>query len=188
MIYRQRTFVSTAPQCLAVRCLCTICDRGLSSYSQVHSGIYDSGWESSEHLLLSRNPSPARHHVHTRTEAMPEHNVHRVLSSRLGPVDPSSRALSGRLKFTVRRQKFNKESLIKHNPRSGLRWILLCNTIYERRVMHQGSGVGMRSSGQVFGFLILVLAMRGWILPTTLEAIPEHNPHSRLRRYFLVGF
>ena len=29
----------------------------------------------------------------------------------LGPVDPSFRALSGRLKFTVRRHKFNKDSL-----------------------------------------------------------------------------
>jgi len=28
----------------------------------------------------------------------------------LGPVDPSFRALSGRLKFTVRRHKFNKDS------------------------------------------------------------------------------
>ena len=32
-------------------------------------------------------------------------------SSLLGPVDPSSRALAGRLKLTVRRHKFNKESL-----------------------------------------------------------------------------
>ena len=32
-------------------------------------------------------------------------------SSLLGPVDPSFRALSGRLKFTVRRHKFNKDSL-----------------------------------------------------------------------------
>ena len=31
--------------------------------------------------------------------------------SPLGPVDPSFRALSGRLKFTVRRQKFNKDAL-----------------------------------------------------------------------------
>jgi len=31
--------------------------------------------------------------------------------SPLGPVDPSFRALSGRLKFTVRRHKFNKDSL-----------------------------------------------------------------------------
>ena len=30
--------------------------------------------------------------------------------SLLGPVDPSFRALSGRLKFTVRRHKFNKDS------------------------------------------------------------------------------
>ena len=31
----------------------------------------------------------------------------------LGPVAPSLRALSGRLKFTVRRQKFNKDSLFQ---------------------------------------------------------------------------
>ena len=33
-----------------------------------------------------------------------------VSSSLLGPVDPSFRALSGSLKFTVRRHKFNKDS------------------------------------------------------------------------------
>jgi len=33
------------------------------------------------------------------------------VSSSLGPVDPSLRALSGRLKFTVRRHKFNRDSL-----------------------------------------------------------------------------
>ena len=32
--------------------------------------------------------------------------------SPLGPVNPSFRALSGRLKFTVRRHKFNKDSII----------------------------------------------------------------------------
>ena len=31
--------------------------------------------------------------------------------SPLGPVDPSFRALSGRLTFTVRRNKFNQDSL-----------------------------------------------------------------------------
>jgi len=30
----------------------------------------------------------------------------------LGPADPSFRALSGRLKLTVRRHKFNKVSLV----------------------------------------------------------------------------
>ena len=35
--------------------------------------------------------------------------VHR--QSPLGPVDSSFRAFSGRRKFTVRRQKFNKETL-----------------------------------------------------------------------------
>ena len=36
------------------------------------------------------------------------HCVHRVSSNLLGPVVPSFRASSGRLKFTVRRHKFNK--------------------------------------------------------------------------------
>ena len=39
------------------------------------------------------------------------HEVHRVSSSCLGLVDPSFRALSGRLKFRVRRHKFNTDSL-----------------------------------------------------------------------------
>ena len=39
-----------------------------------------------------------------------QYNVHRVSSSLSGPVDPSFRALSGRLNFTVRRRKFNKDS------------------------------------------------------------------------------
>jgi len=39
--------------------------------------------------------------------------VHRVSSSLLGPVVPPFRALSGRLKGTVRRHKFNKDSLSK---------------------------------------------------------------------------
>ena len=33
-------------------------------------------------------------------------------SSLLGPIDPSFRALPGRLKFAVRRHEFNKDSLI----------------------------------------------------------------------------
>jgi len=37
--------------------------------------------------------------------------LHRVSSSLLGPVDTSFRALSGGLKFTVRRPKFNKDYL-----------------------------------------------------------------------------
>ena len=37
--------------------------------------------------------------------------VHRVPSSLLGPVDPSFRALSGILKFTVRRHNFDEGSL-----------------------------------------------------------------------------
>ena len=37
--------------------------------------------------------------------------LHGVSSSLLGPVDPPFRALSGRLEFTDRRRKFNKDSL-----------------------------------------------------------------------------
>jgi len=37
----------------------------------------------------------------------PKHSIHSA-----GPVDPSFRALSGRLKFTVRRHKFNTGSLL----------------------------------------------------------------------------
>ena len=39
-----------------------------------------------------------------------QYDVHRVSSSLLGPADPSFRALSGRLKFTVRRHRCNKDS------------------------------------------------------------------------------
>ena len=39
------------------------------------------------------------------------YDVHRVPSSLAGPVDPSFRALFERLKFTVRRNKFNEDSL-----------------------------------------------------------------------------
>ena len=39
------------------------------------------------------------------------HHRGAVSSSLLGPVDPSFRAPSGRLKFTVRRHKFNQDSL-----------------------------------------------------------------------------
>ena len=36
----------------------------------------------------------------------------------LGPIDPSFRALAGRLNFTVRRHKFNKDSLfVVRDPR-----------------------------------------------------------------------
>ena len=37
--------------------------------------------------------------------------LYRVSSDLLGPINPSFRAISGRLKFTVRRHKFNQDSL-----------------------------------------------------------------------------
>jgi len=42
----------------------------------------------------------------------------------LGPVDPSFRALSGRLEFAVRRHKFNKDSLLFQLQGSGL-WAII---------------------------------------------------------------
>ena len=46
--------------------------------------------------------------------------VHRVSSIRLGPVPSSFRALSARLRFTARRHKFNKDSLLLKGPNSRL--------------------------------------------------------------------
>ena len=46
--------------------------------------------------------------------------VHRVSSSLLGPEIPSFRALSKPLKFTVRRHKFDKGSLLDGRPRAAL--------------------------------------------------------------------
>ena len=48
-----------------------------------------------------------------------------VVQSFVGPVDPSVRALSGRLKFTVQRHKFNEDSLypggsVGNDPRQSL--------------------------------------------------------------------
>ena len=58
----------------------------------------------------SRQPQPSSPPpcIHPRVSAS---DVHHVSSSLLGPVDPSFRALSGRLKFTVWRHKFNKDAL-----------------------------------------------------------------------------
>ena len=41
-----------------------------------------------------------------------------IVKSPLGPVDPSFRALSGRLTFTVRGHKFNKDSLFQVTTRT----------------------------------------------------------------------
>ena len=69
-------------------------------------------------LAKADSPLPARKsdvenrrfdHGQRGREALP--SAHRVSSSLLGPVVPSFRALSGRLNFTVRRHKFNKDSL-----------------------------------------------------------------------------
>ena len=54
--------------------------------------------------------SVCRLHLHPLREV-----VHRVSSSLLGLVDPLLRALSGSLKFTVRRYKFNKDSSLAHS-------------------------------------------------------------------------
>jgi len=51
--------------------------------------------------------------------------LHRVSSSLLGPVHPSFRALSGRLKFMVRRHKLNKDSLSFSAHRASSRSVIL---------------------------------------------------------------
>ena len=59
---------------------------------------------------------PALQTRNTRSTTTPPHRPSSQ-TERLGPVDPSFRALSGRLKFTVGRQKFNKDSLFTPPPR-----------------------------------------------------------------------
>ena len=55
--------------------------------------------------------------------------AHRVSSSLLSPVDPSFRALSGRLDFTVRRHKFNQDFVSWWHqatiPHGGLRLLVI---------------------------------------------------------------
>ena len=58
-------------------------------------------------------------------------NLDGQLSSLLGPVDPSFRALSGRLKFTVRRHKFNKDFLSLGSEAEGtVSWIQVTRGSY----------------------------------------------------------
>jgi len=64
----------------------------------------------------TRNPKPETLNSNALNS---EHYTHRVSSSPLGPVDPSFRALSGRLKFTARRHKLNKDSLSGGGGESG---------------------------------------------------------------------
>ena len=57
----------------------------------------------------------------------------------LGPLDPSFRALSGHLEFTVRRDKFNKDSLA------------LDETVVIHHLAHQGNASDPESFAEVDG-------------------------------------
>ena len=86
----------------------------LSGFTE-HPPVSRSFWEESGKRDAA---SPIRFLIHWIPPMFPESRgqnlvpivLHRVSSSHLVSVDPSSRALSGRLKFTVRRHKFNKYS------------------------------------------------------------------------------
>ena len=56
--------------------------------------------------------------------------LHSVSSSRLGPVGPSFRALSGRLKFTVRRHTFNQDSLSASKARESAPRVMQPHSVY----------------------------------------------------------
>ena len=81
-------------------------------------------YERGKRIALRRrpfNPTSLVHGCRVRipAEAASEQGiVHRQCS--LGPVDPSFRALSGRLKFTVRRHKFNEDSLFQSSSQQDL--------------------------------------------------------------------
>ena len=57
------------------------------------------------------NPTPQTLRLQPEPLTLKPDTLHRVSSNPLGSVDPSFRALSGRLKLTVRRHKFNKDYL-----------------------------------------------------------------------------
>jgi len=70
------------------------------------------------HLRHSPAPDSCLYVPARRSHVSGEEVLHRVSSSILGPVDPSFRALSGRLKFTVRRHEFNNDSLSQRHQDS----------------------------------------------------------------------
>ena len=75
-----------------------------------------------------RNRRGGRFRVRVRGSPAGKH------SSRVGPVDPSFRALSGRLKFTVRRNKFNKDSLSRGDLSAELPGSSFDHSEYQNRV------------------------------------------------------
>ena len=66
--------------------------------------------ESGFGLLAQAQASTTRNPSIYTLHPKPYGLLHRVSSSRLGPVDPSLRALSGRLNFTVRCHKSSTDS------------------------------------------------------------------------------
>ena len=74
------------------------------------------------------------------------HSLH-VSSRLLGPVDPSFRALAGRFQFTVRRHKFNEDSLSSETS-EGFRFRFRFRVEeLAVRVQVLGVGLGLRAEG-----------------------------------------
>ena len=82
------------------------------SPSQVITNIYTSGLcpVDEDAQCICRNPKNVYRSWQSK-KTICSSSVHGAPSSLRGPVDPSFRALSGRLKLTVRRHKFKKEFL-----------------------------------------------------------------------------
>jgi hypothetical protein len=98
-----------------------------------------------------------------------------------GPVDPSFGALTGRLKFTVRRHECNKDSLSLVVPYANSNWGILGNTMRQlvktsRYTLYQ-SGVGLSTMRQ---FAVLTWEKRGSIFSPTLTHISN--------RFFVFRF
>ena len=89
--------------------------------------------------------------------------LHRVSSSLLGPVDPSFRALSGRPKVTVRRHKFNKDSLSKPLRGLELKGVYRMYSSLAHGHDHETSTFGTPRSLSVTGCEPGELSSRSWL-------------------------
>ena len=87
-------------------------------------------------------------------------------SSLLGPVDPSCQALSGRLKFTFRRHKFNKDSLFSTESRS------IFQKISFRRILVEKGHHGCTSTQQ--NTWVLCVRTGSWTCPPRGKRAPRN--------------
>ena len=120
----------------------------------------------------------------------------------VGPAVPSFRALSGRLRFTARRHKFNKYSLYLYHEtllaRNGAFGILTCDLAWSRKGVFRG-GLAFKAHRRFYhstpGFRVIekkkkkgCRCQRGSGLTPAEGSAPLHAAHPHTRRLLtLIG-